>query len=104
MGGGGGKQPRQPVYRPVEQPEIKPVPQAQIQDYGWGGIGWTPVQNPYTQQGMPDWMRGETMNLFGQGYQGMPGMSKAIPNWYQMPQWGTNATTGAPLQQRDLNS
>jgi len=93
-GGGGGKQPRQPVYRPVEQPEIKPVPQAQIQDHGWGGIGWTPVQNPYTQQGMPDWMRGETMNLFGAGHvEGHPELVPDAPVGNQRHHRRTAATT-----------
>lgn len=93
---GGGKKQQQPVYQPVEPPKIEPVPTAQIRDYGWDGIGWTPVATPHTPYGMPDWMRGATMDLGGQGYQGMPGMSKAIPNWYQMPQWGQNIPTGAP--------
>ena len=54
-------------------------------------------------------MQGGTMDLAGQGYQGMPSMEqyglggKAVPNWYQMPSWGTNAVTGEPMTQEQLN-
>jgi hypothetical protein len=53
-------------------------------------------------------MQGGTMDLAGQGFQGMPGMDqygmggKASPNWYQMPQWGKDAVTGEALTQEQL--
>jgi hypothetical protein len=50
--------------------------------------------NPYTQEGMPDWMRPDAS--------GQPGYVQGQPNWFGMPAWGRHAVTGEPLTQEDL--
>jgi len=60
--------------------------------------GFTNVPQTYTPEATPAWMQGGQMNFGAQGYQGVPGMpGKAIPNYFQMPQWGRDAVTGEPL-------
>jgi len=108
MSGGGGS--KTPAYQPVqqEQVQIQPVPQTQLQTQGYGGMGYTQVPQTYTQESAPSWMKGGTMDLGGQGYQGMGGTSgkapgqASTPNWYQMPSWGTDAVTGQALTQEQL--
>ena len=105
-GGGGGS----PAYQPVQQQDVKiePVPQTHLQTEGYGGMGYTQVPQTFTPEAAPSWMQGGTMDLAGQGYQGMPSMEqygaggKASPNWYQMPSWGTGAATGEPMTQEQL--
>ena len=108
MGGGGGG--GSPAYQPVQQQDvqIEPVPQTQLQTEGYGGMGYTQVPQTFTPEAAPSWMQGGTMDLAGQGYQGMPSMEqygmngKASPNWYQMPSWGKDAVTGEALTQEQL--
>ena len=108
MSGGGGS--KTPAYQPVqqEQVQIQPVPQTQLQTEGYGGMGYTQVPQTYTPESAPSWMQGGTMDLGGQGYQGMGGTSgkapgqASMPNWYQMPSWGTDAATGQALTQEQL--
>ena len=107
MSGGGAKS---PPYVPVQQQDvqIKPVPQTQLQTEGSGGMGYTPIPQTFTPEAAPSWMKGGTLDLAAQGYQGMPSMEqyglggKASPNWYQMPSWGKNAVTGEALTQEQL--
>jgi len=106
MSGGGSKP---PPYQPVQQQDVKiePVPQTQLQTDGYGGMGYTQVPQTYTPESAPSWMKGGTMDLGGQGYQGMGGLSgkapgQSMPNWYQMPSWGTDAVTGQALTQEQL--
>jgi hypothetical protein len=107
----------------------KGAPGLSLDTTSWGGMGYAPSPQTYTQEAMPSWMRGGTLDLAGQGYQGMGGISgggkgmggspqgmqgapqgglsgagkgMANTNWYQMPQWGTSAATGQPLTQEDL--
>ena len=109
----------------------KGAPGLVLDTTSWGGMGYTPVPQTYTQEAMPSWMQGGTLDLAGQGYQGMGGISgggkgmqggpqgmqggpqgggglsgagkgMANTNWYQMPQWGLSAATGQPLTQEDL--
>lgn len=101
MAGGGGKQKPQP-YTPAPRQEIEPVQQAQFPTSGFQGIGYTQVPQTYTQEAMPSWMQGGQMDLGAQGFQGMPGASKGMPNYFQMPQWGTDAATGEPLTQEGM--
>ena len=54
--------------------------------------------------GEPSWMRGGQMDLGAQGYAGMPGgAGKALPNWFQMPQWGHDVQ-GNPISQAQANA
>ena len=107
MSGGGSKS---PPYVPVQQQDvqIQPVPQTQLQTEGYGGMGYTQVPQTFTPEAAPSWMKGGTLDLAAQGYQGMPSMEqyglggKASPNWYQMPSWGKDAVTGEPLTQEQL--
>ena len=107
MSGGG---PKSPPYVPVQQQDvqIQPVPQTQLQTEGYGGMGYTQVPQTFTPEAAPSWMKGGTMDLAAQGYQGMPSMEqygmggKASPNWYQMPSWGKDAVTGEALTQEQL--
>ena len=101
---------KNPIYQPVQQDDvqIQPVPQTQLQTEGYGGMGYTQVPQTYTPESAPSWMKGGTMDLGGQGFQGMGGMSgkapgqASMPNWYQMPSWGTDAVTGQALTQEQL--
>jgi hypothetical protein len=80
MSGGGGskqsyvpqQQQPQPVYRPVEAPEIPTT--------GYGGMGYYSVPNPFVQGSKPSWMQG----------------------YFDMPSWGLDAVTGQPLTQEQL--
>jgi len=101
-GGGGGGGGGQPTYTPAPRQEIEPVPQAEFPTSGYGGVGYTAVPQTYTREGMPSWMQGQQMSLGAQGYGGMSGASKGAPNWFQMPQWGTDAATGQALTQEQL--
>lgn len=88
-GGGGGKQ----QYVPPAQ--MKPVPQFEFPTGQWGGVGPTPVENPFTQQGMPLWMRPDAS--------GQPGYVQGQPNWFGMPSWGMSAADPTrALTQEDL--
>jgi hypothetical protein len=69
---------------------------------GYGGMGFPVVPQTYTPEAAPGWMQGGQMDLGGQGYQGMEGLGKGMPNWFQMPQWGMDAVTGQPLTQAAL--
>jgi hypothetical protein len=74
-GGGGSKQsyvPQQPVYRPVNAPEIPTT--------GYGGMGYYSVPNPFVQGAKPAWMQG----------------------YFDMPSWGLDAVTQQPLTQAQL--
>lgn len=76
-GGGGSKQSyvpqqQQPVYRPVEAPEIPTT--------GYGGMGYYSVPNPFVQGSKPSWMQG----------------------YFDMPSWGLDVVTGQPLTQEQL--
>ena len=76
-GGGGSKQSyvpqqQQPVYRPVNAPEIPTT--------GYGGMGYYNVPNPFVQGSKPAWMQG----------------------YFDMPSWGMDAVTGQPLAQEQL--
>ena len=102
-GGGGGSAP--PAV-------MKPVPQTELPTGPFGGMGYTPVPQTFTAEGMPAWM--------GQSPQGQPGAPGGCgppggfaqppggqawgqqPNWFAMDSWGKNAATGAPLTQEDL--
>ena len=102
-GGGGGSAP--PAV-------MKPVPQTELPTGPFGGMGYTPVPQTFTAEGMPAWM--------GQSPQGQPGAPGGYgppggfaqppggqawgqqPNWFAMDSWGKNAATGAPLTQEDL--
>lgn len=76
MGGGGGGGGTQ-----VVQPEpFRPVTPAQLETTGYGGMGYYPTPNPFTQQSTPAWANG----------------------WFSMPWWGTDAVTGQPLTQEQL--
>ena len=77
-------------------------PDLNIPTTGYGGMGYTPVPQTYVPEAMPAWMQGGQMDLGGQGFQGMGGLGKGAPNWFQMPQWGTDAVTGQPLTQEAM--
>lgn len=51
-----------------------------LKTQGYGGQGPTSTPNPYTQESQPEWMNG----------------------YYTMPSWGTDAVTGQPLTQENL--
>lgn len=61
-------------------PELKPVPQTQLQTTGYGGMGYTPTPQTYTPEAKPGWMTGA----------------------WDMPTWGMDAVTGQPLTQQQL--
>jgi len=103
-GGGGGGGPQPMPYTPAPRQELQPVPQAQFPTSGFGGVGFTQVPNTFTPGSAPPWMQGGQMDLGAQGYQGMPGLGKAMPNWFQMPSWGMNAVTGQPLTQEEVQA
>ena len=78
-----------------------PYPSPQPQTQEWGGMGPTPVPNPFTPQGQPEWMQGAWSAPWW-------GMSAANPQqaltqqdlMYQEPQ----APPVAPAQQEDPRS
>jgi len=108
MSGGGGKP---PAYQPIAQDavQVEPVPETQLRTSGYGGMGYTPTPQTYTPWAAPQWMQGQTIGLRDQGFQGLPDVQryspggKAVPNWYQTPQWGADARTGEALTQSKLN-
>lgn len=53
----------------VAKTAIEPVPQAQLQTTGFGGMGFTPTPQSYTAESKPAWMQGA----------------------WNMPQWGMSA-------------
>lgn len=75
MSGGGGSK-----YKAPPPAQMKPVPQADLQTTGWGGMGYQQVPQTYTAQGKPSWMQGV----------------------WDMPSWGTDAATGQALTQQML--
>lgn len=88
---GGGSSNRQASAPPAQ---LQPVPQMSLPTGQWQGTGPTATMNPYTQEGMPDWMRPDAS--------GQPGYVQGQPNWFGMPSWGRDAATGEQLQQADL--
>ena len=106
-GGGGGGGSSYPVQ--AVAPNVNPVPTANLTAAQGPAFGPTDTPQTWTPEAAPSWMKGGAMDLVAQGYQGMPSLEqyglggKAVPNWYQMPSWGTNAVTGEPMTQEQLN-
>jgi hypothetical protein len=78
MGGGGGSGGAQVIQQAPEP--FRPVNPVQLQTTGYGGMGPYPTPNPFTQGSAPSWANG----------------------WFSMPWWGTDAVTGQPLTQGQL--
>jgi len=62
--------------------KIKPVPQANLQTSGWGGMGYGPSAQPqtFTPEAKPAWMQGV----------------------WDMPTWGYSPATGQAFTQRPV--
>jgi hypothetical protein len=111
--------PKQPQYQPVAPAELQPVPTTGALPNTFNPAAQM-QQTPQTfvPEAAPAWMQGGTMDLGGQGFQGMEGMQQyanmipnkakdasgntVMPNWYQMPSWGKDAVTGQALTQAQL--
>ena len=83
MSGGGGNGPSMGMNTEAARraAQIQPVPTADLSLGQYPGMGYTPVQNPFTAQGKPPWMQG----------------------WFDMPTWGMSAADPTrALTQQDL--
>jgi hypothetical protein len=83
MSGGGGNGPSMGTNTAAARKagQIQPVPTADLSLGQYPGMGYTPVESPFTAQGKPPWMQG----------------------WFDMPTWGMSASNPSrALTQQDL--
>ena len=64
-------------------------------------FGPTPVEQTFTQDATPYWMQAPAAGQSVQQPGAVPGQQQ---NWFEAPWWGTNAATGAALQQGDVQA